>query len=368
MRTPRFSLACAAALLMLALGCNKQSSTAAPTDQQLTSNVQAKLQSESALAGQNIQVAASNGVVTLTGSANDAASRALAGNDAGAVPGVKTVVNNLEVQPATAAAAAPPPAAEPEPAPAPQPRHRHDARPRPDHPADTSGPDMSQTAYNTPAPAPAPANSATSAPPPPPAPPVPIQRTITLAAGTVVPVRITEALDSEHAQPDQAFHGTLAADLMRNGTVAIPQGTPVLGRVVDAKSAAHFKGSSLLSIELTRIDLPGNKMSVFTDAFSKEGAGRGKNTAEKAGGGALLGTVIGALAGGGKGAAIGAIAGAGAGTGINAATHGQQVQIPSETLINFTLQQPLSFTVTVTPGGSAPRQPYEPTLNQRPPQ
>jgi hypothetical protein len=137
--------------------------------------------------------------------------------------------------------------------------------------------------------------------------------------------------------------------------------------VVDAKSAAHFKGNALLSLELTRIDLPGNKMSVYTDAYSKEGAGRGKNTAEKAGGGALLGTVIGALAGGGKGAAIGAIAGAGAGTGINAATRGQQVQIPSETVINFTLQQPLSFTVTVNPGGS-PRQPYEPTLNQRPPQ
>ena len=368
MRTPRLSLACAAALLMLALGCNKQPSTsAAPTDQQLSSDVQSKLQSESALSGQNIHVAVNNGVVTLSGSANDAASRALAGNDAGSVAGVRTVVNNLEVQPgATTAAAAPPPARaqEPEPAPARERRHHRDARPSPDHPMDNSAPDTSQTAYTPPAPAQQPAQASEPAPPPPP--PQPVERTVTLAAGTVVPVRVTESLDSEHAQPDQTFHGSLAADLMRDGEVAIPRGTPVLGRVVDAKSAAHFKGNSLLSLELTRVDLPGNKMSIYTDAYSKQGAGRGKNTAEKAGGGAVLGTIIGALAGGGKGAAIGAIAGAGAGTGINAATRGQQVQIPSETVINFTLSQPLSFTTTATPGSARPD--YEPTLNQRPPQ
>lgn len=368
MKTSRVSLACVVALLMFATGCNRQAATSAPTDQQLTTNVQAKLQAESALSGQNIQVATNSGVVTLSGTAADAASRALAGNDAGAVPGVKTVVNNLEVQPATTAQSAPPPAPAPEPVPAPAPareRHRHDR-----HASEASYTAQPTIAQSTPppatAPAPAPEPAPVSAPPPPP--PQPVQKTITLATGTVVPVRITESLNSESSQPDETFHGTLAADLVHDGRVVIPQGTPVLGRVVEAKSAAHFKGNSLLSLELTRIDMGANKMSVVTDPFSKEGAGRGKNTAEKAGGGALLGTVIGALAGGGKGAAIGAVAGAGAGTGVNAATRGQQVQIPSETLINFTLQQPLSFTITIMPGSSNQRQSYEPTLNQRPPQ
>jgi len=346
---------------MFAAGCNKQpSSAAAPSDQQLTTNIQAKLQAESALAGQNIQAAVKDGVVTLSGTAADPASRALAGNDAGAVPGVKTVVNNLEVQPAATTASSTPPPAPAAPAPAPaRERHRHDRR-------SNAAPAESTMSQNVPPPSePAPGPAPVSAPPPP---PQPVQRTITLATGTVIPVRLTESLNSESAQPDDTFHGTLASDLLRNGAVAIPQGTPVLGRVVEAKSATHFKGNSLLSLELTRIDMGSNRMSVVTDSFSKEGAGRGKNTAEKAGGGALLGTVIGALAGGGRGAAIGAVAGAGAGTGINAATRGQQVQIPSETLINFTLQQPLSFTITVMPGSSNQRQPYEPTLNQRPPQ
>jgi hypothetical protein len=369
MKTPRVSLACVVALLLFAAGCNKQSASSTPNDQQLTSSVQSKLQAESALAGQNIQVAVNGGVVTLSGTASDAASRALAGNDAGAIPGVKTVVNNLEVQPAaTTAQSAPPPAPEPAPsaAPAPAPRDRHH---RDRHRSDASYDSAPTVSQNVPppaaAPAPAPQPAPVSAPPPP---PQPVQKTITLATGTVIPVRITETLNSENAQPDDTFHGSLASDLVSNGRVVIPQGTPVLGRVVEAKNATHFKGNSLLSVELTRVDLGNNRMSVVTDAFSKEGAGRGKNTAEKAGGGALLGTVIGALAGGGKGAAIGAVAGAGAGTGINAATRGQQVQIPSESLINFTLQQPLSFTITIMPGGSTQRQPYEPALSQRPPQ
>lgn len=368
MRTPRLLLACVATLAMLAAGCNKQSSAApAQTDQQLTSSVQNKLQSEGALTGQNIQVAVSSGVVTLSGTAADPASRALAGNDAGAIPGVKTVVNNLEVQPATTASSTPAAMPAPSPAPSAPPareshrRHR-DAEPQPEPVADTTVASAPQAAEPTPAPA----SVSAPTPLPPAPPPQPVQKTVTLAVGTVIPVRITESLDSESAQADQTFHGTLAADLVRGSIIAIPQGTPVLGRVVDARSAAHFKGSALISLELTRIDMAGNRMAVVTDTFAKEGAGRGKNTAEKAGGGAILGSVIGALAGGGKGAAIGAVAGAGAGTGINAATRGKQVQIPSETLINFTLQDPLSFTVTVMPGSSGPRQADEPTLNQRP--
>ena len=124
--------------------------------------------------------------------------------------------------------------------------------------------------------------------------------------------------------------------------VAIPRGTPVTGRVVDAKDATHFSGSSLLSIEITQIELKGQPVGVSTAAFSQQGKGRGKNTAMKTGGGAALGAIIGALAGGGKGAAIGAASGGGLGAGVNAVTRGEQVKIPAETLVNFKLQSPIS--------------------------
>ena len=347
------------ALLWTSCGCNRQS--APPSDQQITGSVQAKLQNETALTGQNIQVAANNGVVTLSGTAADPASRALAGNDAGSVPGVKTVVNNLTVLPQTASATTPDihPAHQRHPAPPPPPKH--ESRPARPHPQTTAPPpvdtraSLPPPAVSTPTPAPAP-------------PPQPVMRTVTLQPGIVIPVRLIDPLDSATAQPDDTFHATLAADLVSGGMIVAPTGTPIEGRIVDAKDAAHFKGSSLLALELTSLDLHGRHISIATDTLSKQGQARGKDTAVKAGGGALLGTVIGAIAGGGKGAAIGAVAGAGAGTGINAATRGQQVKIPAETMLNFTLQQPLSLTTSRTAGSPPPaNQPSDqPSLQPRP--
>ncbi|HWT67068.1 MAG TPA: BON domain-containing protein, partial [Terracidiphilus sp.] len=323
---------------------------AAPSDMQIAGNIQTKLSAESALNGQEIHVAVQNGVATLSGTVASDAERALAGSESGTIAGVKTVVNNLTVQ------SAPAPSAQPQMAAAPQAASQQKPSARPDRR------NAAQSQPAGPSPMPAPVQQAAQAP----APPKPIVKQVTLAAGTVVPVRITETLDTKTTQTNDAFHGSLAGDLMADGVVAIPQGTPVLGRVVDAKEAAHFKGSASLTLELTQLTARGQKLSLVTDPYSQQGAGRGKNTAIKAGGGAALGAIIGGLAGGGKGAAIGTLAGAGAGTGINAATRGQQVVIPSETIVQFRLQAPITVTVTINPqGGVQNDTPYEPTLQKR---
>src|SRR5271170_2213809 len=102
-----------ATALLFAAGCSRQTAVQpVRTDQQITNDIQSKITAESALNGQSIQVAVANGIATLSGTANDDASRALAGNDAGSVDGVKTVVNNLTVEPpkqAIAPVAAPSP-------------------------------------------------------------------------------------------------------------------------------------------------------------------------------------------------------------------------------------------------------------------
>ena len=351
-----------------AAGCKQQA--AAPTDQQLTTSVQAKLQGEQALASQNIQVSVVNGVATLSGTVSDEASRALAGNDSGSVSGVKTVVNNLTVQtaaatpaPQTAEAAAPP---TPAPAPAPKPRASDDSRHHRDRarydrpaPAPDPTPDPPQQVAESAAPAPV------QAPPPPPPAPKPVVKQVTIPAGTTIPVRITETLDSKTAQANDVFHGSLAGDLGTQGVIAIPHGAAIVGRIIDAHEAAHFKGAAMLSLELTELVARGQKLTLVTDPYTKEGAGRGKNTAEKAGGGAVLGAIIGGIAGGGKGAAIGGLAGAGAGTGINAATRGQQVVIPTETLINFQLNSPITVTVTIPPNGKQADEQQDPQLEHR---
>jgi hypothetical protein len=337
-------------VLGLAAGCKTQQPVAR-TDQQITSDIQAKINGESALASQNIQVSVVNGVATLNGTVSDEASRALAANDSGTVSGVKTVVNNLTVQAASQAPPEPMQATSQPPVVPPSNTSTKTSK------ADRKHQKDADSHYEASAPAPAPVLQPAAAPAPvqapaPPPPPRPVVKEVTLTAGTVIPVRISETLDTKTAQSNDAFHGALAADLGVQGVIALTHGAPVVGRIVDARDAAHFKGSALLSLELTEVQRGGQKVPLVTEAYTKEGAGRGKDTAVKAGGGAALGAIIGAIAGGGKGAAIGTVAGGAAGTGVNAVTRGQQVVIPSETLINFQLQSPVTLKVTIPPPGS----------------
>jgi hypothetical protein len=106
-----------------------------------------------------------------------------------------------------------------------------------------------------------------------------------------------------------------------------------------------------LTISLSAINRKGEHIDVATEAYTKEGEGRGKNTAEKVGGGAVVGAILGGILGGGKGAAIGSVAGGGVGAGAQAATRGQQVQIPSETVVRFKLSDAIIIHFT-TPSNS----------------
>jgi hypothetical protein len=169
---------------------------------------------------------------------------------------------------------------------------------------------------------------------------------ITLPAGTALPVRITETLDSATTQTGDKFSGAIASDIIDDGMVVLAQGTPVTGHVDEVQDAAHFKGSSLLTISLSAITRHGERIQVSTEPYSKQGEGRGKNTAEKVGGGAAVGAILGGILGGGRGAAIGAAAGGGVGAGANGVTRGQQVQIPSETVVRFKLADPIILHVT----------------------
>jgi hypothetical protein len=304
------------------------------------------------LNGQNIKVTVNGGTATLNGSVNNDAARALAAADSGAAAGVRTVINNLTVAPERAARQQPQP----------KPEHRH----RPDRTPPSDQQAMTQPA---PPPPPPPAQPAVQPEPArPPQPPPPVVRTVSVPADTTLPIRLADALDTATTQTGQTIHGTLAADIIADDMVAIPRGTPVLGRVVDAKDATHFSGSSLLSIELTQIELKGQSIPVSTSAFSQQGKGRGKNTAVKTGGGAAIGAIIGALAGGGKGAAIGAASGGGLGAGVNAVTRGEQVKIPAETLINFKLQSPVSVTTSRSANGPAARTFSDPSADSSQPQ
>lgn len=161
-------------------------------------------------------------------------------------------------------------------------------------------------------------------------------------------VRLVDPIDSEKNQSGETFRATLNSPLSVEGQVVIPAGYDVEGHLVEVKSAGKFAGQSEIVMQLDRIAVGDKSYGITTDQYKRQGSSRGKNTAEKVGAGAGIGAVIGAIAGGGKGAAIGAAAGGGLGGGVQAATKGQQIKLPSETVLNFTLQGP----VTVIPAGN----------------
>jgi len=171
---------------------------------------------------------------------------------------------------------------------------------------------------------------------------------VTIPAGQSLLVRMIDGVDSSKNHVGDIFHASLETDLTIGDTVVARKGTDIYGRLAEAKEAGHFSGSSELQLELTRMVIDGKDYPVVSSDYSLQGKGRGSNTAKKVGGGAVAGAIIGAIAGGGKGAAIGAGVGSAAGAGVQVLTKGQQVKVPSETLLEFRLQQP----ATVSPSRS----------------
>ena len=171
------------------------------------------------------------------------------------------------------------------------------------------------------------------------------KKRITVPAGTRILIRTVDAIDSSKQKTGFRFTATLETNLQAEDKVIAPRGTTLYGRLAEASSAGRMSGSSELSLELTDIVINGTAYPLLTGTYEVKGKGEGGNTAKKVVGGAGLGALIGGIAGGGKGAGIGAAAGAGLGTAVSASKKGQQLQIPSETLIEFRLQQPVSLPV-----------------------
>jgi len=167
---------------------------------------------------------------------------------------------------------------------------------------------------------------------------------VTVPAGTDLLVRMIDSVDSDKNHVGDKFRASLEQDFVVDGVVIAPKGADVYGRLSEATEAGHIQGKSQLKLELTDISIHNRLQPIMTGDYEVSGKSRGSDTAKKVGIGAVAGTVIGAIAGGGKGAAIGAGVGAGAGGAVQVLTKGEQVHVPSETLLDFRISQP--FTVS----------------------
>ncbi len=207
-----------------------------------------------------------------------------------------------------------------------------------DEPGETGVDDQTSVPTDTTA-APAPAQA--MAPPPPP--PAPKPQPIVVPAGTMLTVRVGQALSSKTSQSGQTFLATLAQPVSVGGRTAIPAGATISGTVVSAKAKGKIKGEGELTLQLTNVTVKGQSYTIQTAVLENTVKGKGKRTAATTGGGAAGGALIGGIAGGGKGAGIGALVGAGAGLFGGAMTGNQQIEIPAESALSFRMSAPLTL-------------------------
>ena len=270
----------------------------APNDSQILGQVQKTFHDEHAFSGSSIMPSVNHGVVTLTGNVRSEAEKTLASSELANIDGVKTVLNNLSIVDHTFH----PPAV---PAVAPGP----------------TGP-----------------------------------RVVTLPQGSAIPIRLTDEIDTKAVKAGDTFHATTATNITFGGYTLARAGAPVTGRIVEAKPAGRLSGSAGLTVELVsmKISSPNSQgseeVAVLTQQLSSKGAGRGANTAAKTGGGAVFGAIVGGLAGGGTGAGIGAASGGALGLGANIVTHGKEIDLKPEQLLEFRTAAPLDVTISLING------------------
>jgi BON domain len=278
-------------LVGLSIGCTTRRS-----DEQIISEIETEIAADPQTKGSRVTVEAKNGRVTLEGTVPTSAARNRVEEIAREEPGVSNLDDETKVDPSLTA-------------------------------------ELEPTAPSSAAQEIAPVEQA---PPPPPKP-------IVVPTGTVLTVRISQALSSKDSQTGQTFLATLAQPVSVGGKAALPTGSTLSGTVVNAKSKGKIKGEGQLDLALTSVSVGNHTYQIQTGVLSSTVKGKGKRTAATTGGGAAGGALIGGIAGGGKGAGIGALVGAGAGFIGGAVTGNKQIEIPAESALSFTLSRPITL-------------------------
>jgi hypothetical protein len=191
-------------------------------------------------------------------------------------------------------------------------------------------------------PPPAPAANPEPVEPPPAAPAAPpVAPAVVIPRGTRLRVRLDQTLDTRRTRVGDRFTATLSAPLLVNSDTVLPAGTRLRGHVTASAASGRLQGRARIGIMLDSFHARGRDHAIRTSGVERVGAAHKKRNGVLIGGGAGLGAAIGAIAGGGKGAAIGALAGAGAGTAGAAATGKEELTLPAETSLVFTLRAPV---------------------------
>ena len=166
---------------------------------------------------------------------------------------------------------------------------------------------------------------------------------LTIPSGTVIKVRMIDAVDSETSQLGQTFQASLDDPIMIEGQTVVPRGADIVAKLVEDKQSGKISGRTELTLDLVSMRVNGKMVDLTTQEVTTSSGSRGAKSAKVIGGAAAAGAILGGILGGGRGAGIGAASGAGAGGAVQVITKGQKVKIPAETRLSFTLQNSVSM-------------------------
>jgi Skp family chaperone for outer membrane proteins len=171
--------------------------------------------------------------------------------------------------------------------------------------------------------------------------PAPPTAQASLEPGELLEVQIRNTLSSETSRVGDTFSTRLVGDLYDSaGTLVIPAGAEVLGRVTEASPFRRGGGPATLGVEFTHIVVSPDQTVGIRASFSELGADQRKNR-KKVAAGAIAGAILGHILGGdgSKNVIIGAAAGAAAGGAIVARAKDKDAEIPAGQIIPLRLEE-----------------------------
>jgi len=189
--------------------------------------------------------------------------------------------------------------------------------------------------------------------------------TLTIPAGTKVPVTLKHAISTRQSREGDGVYAETTFPVVESGRVLIPAGTYVQGRISHIQRAGRIKGRAEVLMHFTTLIYPSGYTVLLPGAVENapgldktkvkdnEGTIQGDSrTGEKIGqaaGAGATGAVIGAASNGGKGALIGAGIGGAVGTAIGMLTRGNDVKLDAGTTLEMVIQRDVPLDASRVP-------------------
>jgi type IV secretion system protein VirB10 len=190
--------------------------------------------------------------------------------------------------------------------------------------------------------------------------------TITIPAGTKIPLCLKQAISTKNAREGDSVYAETAFPFVVDDRVIVPAGSYIQGRIAHVERGGRLKGRAEILMHFTSmiypsgytVMLPGsventpgadNKSVKDSEGTIQQDKDTGKKIEEGAKGGvygASGGALAGGLSGGINGARVGAAAGAAIGIGWALLKRGSDVKLDVGTSIEMEIQRPITVDTT----------------------